>query len=142
MAPETGENTWSHETIATVLSDHPVTVGILFGSRARGDADAGSDVDVAVTFESLEPGDDGYNDALFGLSAALATELGTDDVDVVDLQTTSPTLARVIFEEGIVLVGADRDVEATRESVLAGSEDASPGERFDDVVASIDDHLA
>jgi predicted nucleotidyltransferase len=41
------------ERIRSVLVDHPVTLGFLFGSRARGDAEAGSDVDVAVAFGRL-----------------------------------------------------------------------------------------
>ena len=43
------------ETVAAVLADRPVAVGILFGSRGRGDAREHSDVDVAVAFEDLEP---------------------------------------------------------------------------------------
>lgn len=144
MAPDPTGDPSLHETIATVLSDHPVTVGILFGSRARGDPDVGSDVDVAIAFEDVEPGDPGYNEALFGASADLSEALATDDVDVVDVRQAPPELARTIFEEGTVVVGTNDGVEAVRNAVVAASaaETRSPAERFDDVLAAMDDHLA
>jgi predicted nucleotidyltransferase len=133
-----------HEAIATVLSDHPVTVGILFGSQARSDAGVGSDVDVAVGFEGVNPGDPGYNETLFGVSADLSKALATDDIDVVDLGQAPPELARTVFEEGTVLVGSEETVETLRDAVLTEGEDEtrSPAERFDDVLAAMDDHLA
>jgi len=133
------------ETVSDVLADHPVRLGLLFGSRAREEAHESSDVDVAVVFEDLEPGDPRYTDVLFGLGADLAIALGTDDVDVVDLRRASPALVRVAFADGTVLVGDDRDVRELRERLLASAdedESRSPAERFDDVLASIDDHLA
>ena len=116
------------------------------GRREAGDPAADDDdVDVAVVFEDLEPGDPRYTDVLFGLGADLAIALGTDDVDVVDLRRASPALVRVAFADGTVLVGDDRDVRELRERLLASAdedESRSPAERFDDVLASIDDHLA
>ena len=131
------------ETVAAVLADRPVAVGILFGSRGRGDAREHSDVDVAVAFEDLEPGEEGYNDALFGLSADLATALRTDDVDVIDLERASPSLVRAALDEGRRLAGNEQAVRRLRDRARAAEEDApSPADRFDDVLAAIDDHLA
>jgi predicted nucleotidyltransferase len=133
------------ETVTDVLADHPVRVGLLFGSRARAEGHESSDVDVAVVFEDLEPGDPRYNDALFGLGADLAVALGTDDVDVVDLRRASPALVRTVFAEGTVLVGDEHDVAELRERLLATADEddpRSPAERFDDVLTAIDDHLA
>lgn len=70
-------------TVARVLAEHPVSVGFLFGSHARGEATDRSDVDVAVAFTGATPADPAENDQLFGLSADLARALGTDDVDVI-----------------------------------------------------------
>jgi predicted nucleotidyltransferase len=130
------------ETIAPTLADYPVAVGILFGSRARGEADEHSDIDVAVVFDGLEPGDAGYNDALLGLSADLAAALGTDAVDVVDLRRAPQALVSAAFEDGDRLVGTERDARRWRARLLDGSETESPAQRFDDVLAAIDDHLA
>lgn len=135
-----------HETVADVLADRPVRLGLLFGSRARGETHESSDVDVAVVFDGLEPGDTEYTDVLFGLGADLSVALGTDDVDVVDLRRASSSLVRAVFDEGTVLVGDESDARELRERLLADAEDGtetrSPADRFDDVLAAIDDHLA
>lgn len=144
MTSDTGDASAVSETVSAVLAEHPVSVGILFGSRARGDAHERSDVDVAVAFDGLEPGEPGYNDALFGLGADLATALGTDDVDVVDLRRASPGLVRTVVDQGELLVGTGRDLRELRERLPddEADEERSPAERFDDVLAAIDDHLA
>ena len=132
------------ETVVSVLTEHPVEVAFLFGSRARGEDHEHSDIDVAVTFEGLEPGDSEYNGTLFGLSADLASALDTDDVDVVDLDRASPTLARTVLDEGDRLVGSEQEVREFRERLRASSEgepDRSPAERFDDVLAKIEEHI-
>lgn len=131
-----------HKTVRDVLSEYPVTVGFLFGSRGRDEAHAESDVDVAVAFDGLEPGSREYNNVLFGLSADLAAALGTDDIDVVDLRRAPPELARAVFDDGTLLVGTDRDVERLRDQLRDVEETQSPAERFDAVLAAIDDHLA
>ena len=147
MAPDGAEDEVPvRETVVSVLTEHPVEVAFLFGSRARGETHEHSDVDVAVTFSDLEPGDSEYNDTLFGLSADLASALNTDGVDVIDLERASPTLVRTVLDEGDSLVGGERTVRELRTRLLADSEDSqpdqSPAERFDNVLAAIEDHLA
>jgi predicted nucleotidyltransferase len=129
------------EPVRSVLADHPVTLGFLFGSRARGDTDAGSDVDVAVVFDDAVSDESGRR-LRVGVDLALA--LGTDDVDVVDLGSASPALVRAVFRDGERLVGTEADVERLREKLLDGvdEEPRPPAERFDDALAAIDDHLA
>lgn len=78
----------------------------LFGSAARDDMRAGSDVDVAVE-SSARLTDKG----LVALRTRLSKAFGRD-VDLVDLSFATPLLARLILLEGIPLFG----VERTRES--------------------------
>ncbi|WP_119820913.1 type VII toxin-antitoxin system MntA family adenylyltransferase antitoxin [Halalkaliarchaeum desulfuricum] len=134
------------ETVAATLADHPVSVGFLFGSRARGEVHDRSDVDVAVAFEDTDPGEPGHVDAHLRLGADLALALGTDVVDVVDLQAASPSLVRAVFRDGDRLVGSTDDAGRLREALLddsdAEADHRSPAERFDDALAAIDDHLA
>jgi predicted nucleotidyltransferase len=132
------------ETVESVLADHPVSVGIVFGSRARGESHEHSDIDIAVAFEELEPGDSGHLNLRLQLGADLALALGTDDVDVIDLHSAPPALLRAIFRDGKQVVGTDEAASHLRETLLseAAEDHRSPAERFDDALASIDDHLA
>lgn len=132
------------ETARAVLTDHSVTVGYLFGSHARGDADAGSDIDVAVAFEDCKPGDPGHADRRLALGVDLALAFGTDDIDVVDLRSAAPSVVRAVFSEGERLVGSDGAVDRLREQLLddIDGDSRSPAERFDDALAAIDEHLA
>jgi len=132
------------ETVTSVLDDHPVEVGILFGSHARGDEDPASDVDVAVAFEDSEPGDTGHVETRLRLGADLALTLGTDDVDVVDLRSAPPALVRAVFRDGVRLVGSERTARRLRAELLddVKEDSRSPAERFDDALAAVNDHLA
>lgn len=138
-----GDESISLDAVTAVLQEYPVSVGFLFGSHARGDAGEQSDIDLAVAFTDLAPGDPGYNDTLFGLSADLVATLGTDDIDVIDLRQASAALARAVFEDGTRLVGSEDEVRRLREQLLDdGGEDRSPRDRFDDLLVAIDEHLA
>lgn len=130
------------ETIRSTVRDHPVRTAVLFGSRASDRHHPGSDVDVAVELERLRPGDPGYNDAFFGLSADLSDALGTDDVDLVDLHACSPSFARSIFDRGVLLSGDPERVAQLREELTGGTtDDRSPRERLDEAVAELDELL-
>ncbi len=132
------------ETVAATLTDHPVSVGFIFGSQARGEAHDQSDIDVAVAFEDTDPGEPGHMDARLALGSDLALALGTDDVDVVDLQSASPSLVRAVFREGDRLIGSKDDARRLRKVLLDDVEidNRSPAERFDEALTAIDDHLA
>lgn len=78
-----------------------VRLAMLFGSRARGDARPGSDVDVAVHFE-VDAGGQGLDHPRFAVAADLAGLCGRP-VDVIDLAVAPPVLAFAIASEGRLL---------------------------------------
>ncbi len=81
---------------AAVRARFGVTRIVLFGSFARGDADAASDVDLLV--DGLATGD------YFVAAAELAQRLGRD-VDLVRSEDASPLLRRLTAVEGLVIDG-------------------------------------
>lgn len=91
-----------------LISRPEILEAYLFGSRARGDAQPHSDVDVAVYAESIP-------DAPFGYAAELATELmsalGTNDIDVVILNQAPPLLYHRVLRDGVRVFA--RDLVAT-----------------------------
>jgi predicted nucleotidyltransferase len=128
------------ERIRSVLDAHPVSVGYVFGSLARGEAHQHSDIDVAVAFE--QDAETNPSERVLSLGADLALELGTDDIDVVDLRRTSPKVARSVLSHGVRLVGtaeAERTVEA--DLPQSDPDEPSPAERFDDALDAIESHL-
>ena len=76
----------------------------LFGSRARGTARIGSDVDVGVYLDRDRPVDD-----LLGLADALCRACGRDDVQVVVLNHRGPAFLINVLVDGILLVERDRE---------------------------------
>lgn len=144
MTAPSHEDTTLREVVAATLADHPVSVGFLFGSRARGETHDRSDVDVAVVFTDTAPGDADHLTARLALGADLALALDTDAVDVVDLRSASSGLVRAVFRDGDRLVGSDEDARRLRDELLADADEnpRSPSERFDDALSAVDDHLA
>jgi hypothetical protein len=98
------------------LSPKPeILEAYLFGSSARGEAAAHSDVDVAVYVDpSMLP------DAPFGYAAGLLTEmmsaLGTNAVDLVVLNRASPLLYHRVLRDGIRISSRDLAASTTREA--------------------------
>ena len=130
------------DALQAVLREHPVRLAILFGSHATETAHATSDIDLAVEFDEHRPSDPSYNDVFLGVSADLSDALETDDVDIVDLHTVSPSLAAAIFEQGVLLVGeAGHAAEVRRQLTVRESDQQSPRDRLDTALARIDDHL-
>ena len=129
------------DIVAETLAEHPVSVGFLFGSRARGEAHSRSDIDVAVAFEEELSS---RLESQLALGADLAIALGTDDVDVVDLRTAPSSLVNAVFRDGDRLIGTEAD-ERQLKATLRGRKHTDPrsrSERFDDALAAIEDHLA
>lgn len=85
----------------------------LFGSQARGDAGALSDIDVAVYIDEdlAEPGPYGYDAELI---TDLMTELGTNAIDVVLLNRAPPLLYHRVLRDGKLVVTRDLKATTTR----------------------------
>jgi predicted nucleotidyltransferase len=101
--------------LTKVLSGRPeILDAYLFGSQARGTAQARSDVDVAVY---LDPATDLHRG--FGVDAEIAADLmsalGRNDVDVVLLNRADPVLYHRVLRDGIRLITRDEKASARRE---------------------------
>jgi len=122
------------EQLRSVVVDEPITVAVLYGSHARGEADDSSDIDLAIGFaEQLDPTE--QTRVRLRLIERLSTELGTDAVDVVPLDQIQPSLKRMIAEEGIVIYG-DPDAVPTATDTDSTREEAM--ETFDELLADIE----
>jgi hypothetical protein len=115
MAPEGRNGGELGARIARALADRgDVLDAYLFGSRARGDAAAHSDVDVAVYVdERRSPA------APFGVAADIASvlmsALGESRVDVVVLNHAPPLLYHRVVRDGIRVLARDVAAATTRE---------------------------
>ncbi|WP_166377220.1 nucleotidyltransferase family protein [Halorubrum sp. BOL3-1] len=129
------------EAVRGVLQRYPIRLGILFGSQVTGKTHADSDVDVAVEFdEELSP--EHRRRARLDVMADLTRELGTNDVDVTDLDGVRPEIGVAALQGGVLLVGnsrradqlqkrfSDRTTEYTRDDRL---------DRFDDLLTEMED---
>lgn len=85
-----------------------VAAAWLFGSRARGDHHANSDVDLAIL--TIDPVGATLKQRLGWLvDCAAALRVPIDDVDVVDLRRAPALLAVAALHDGRLLVDCDRD---------------------------------
>lgn len=84
-----------------------------------------------------------YNDTLFGLITELATTPGTNDIDLIDLRQASAALGRAVIQNGTRLAGSEDEFRRLREQLLVdGGDDRSPGDRFNDLLVAIIEHLS
>jgi predicted nucleotidyltransferase len=83
-----------------------VTRAWLFGSLARGQAQAHSDVDVAVLLDPRATRDAGWG-AAAEIGADLARALGRNDVDVVVLDEAPAALRERVLRDGEPLLSRD-----------------------------------
>ena len=84
-----------------------VVLAYLFGSHARGQAWARSDVDVAVLLED-RPTDGHCLDMRLEVIGGLMDILYTDDVDVVILNQAPPALRYAVLRDGLLFFCRDR----------------------------------
>lgn len=97
-----------YEPAVALLREHRPDTGIvyLFGSRARGDACATSDIDVALLCDTPVPPLE-----RFDLQESIAAALHTS-VDLVDLRAASTVLRAQVLEHGIILYERDANQRA------------------------------
>ena len=101
------------ERIRRVLERRPeVLEGYLFGSVARGESQAHSDVDVAVFLEREPDTPYGYE---ADLTADLMAGLGMNAVDVVILNRAPPLLYHRVLRDSVRLLARDLVATTTRE---------------------------
>lgn len=87
----------------------------VFGSQARGDAHAGSDVDVAVTVARGPVDKERWPWGLrAGIASALMAALSRGDVDVVLLHEAPPLLARRVMRDGVLVFTRDEAATTCR----------------------------
>ena len=91
----------STDVLANTCRAREVTRLVLFGSAARGQAGAHSDVDLLVTFEQMTPAR--RADALFGLQDDLERLLGRPVDLVEDEAIRNPYLRNAIERDRVVL---------------------------------------
>lgn len=97
------------------LARSTVVFAVLFGSHARGTADATSDVDIALCFP--EEMDDHTRFHIRNRIDADLQEYADGFVDVSDIDSLPTPVARAALRDGITLVGDGRAVEEYREAV-------------------------
>jgi predicted nucleotidyltransferase len=103
------------DSVGAVLEEKPVSFAMIFGSIARNNATEHSDIDIAVEFETICPGEDGYSD-LFLETYNAVDEAVSVDVDLIDVYTMPPAFASFALEVGIILLGSEeRRIELTEE---------------------------
>lgn len=87
----------------------PVQYAVLYGSHAHGGASVGSDIDLAIVFaKSLSESE--QFDCRIELIVALMETLGTDHVDLADLDTIRPEVGLQALETGQTLI-EDREIQ-------------------------------
>ena len=118
LAPVEPEEQHELEVLRELACKHGLRLLILHGSRARGDAHPGSDLDLA-----LRGGPD-LDLAAFTTDVMMA--LRRDDVDVVDLDRAGGLLRYRIAREGQVIHDPDDEMDAFRLSAIRFWFDAEP----------------
>jgi predicted nucleotidyltransferase len=93
---------------AAVFDDGPVQFAYLYGSVARGEAHASSDVDIAVMFERSVPAEERLRREL-ELGLAFDARLGGERADVRDLAALPLVLRGRVVTEGALLFSRDEE---------------------------------
>ena len=86
----------------------------LFGSEARGDAAAHSDVDLAVYIDPSALSRPGFG-VTAEIAADVAAVLGRNDIDVLVLNSAPPVLYHSVLRDGVRLLARDLAATTVRE---------------------------
>lgn len=117
---EVGLNEDVLDRLESVLSDHPISFAMIFGSAARSDFAEDSDIDIAVEFGDIRPTDDGYSEVYLRLLSDLDERMGRD-IDVVDVHSLTPRFARAAFDTGVVIHGSEGTKVALENELATGT---------------------
>lgn len=124
------------DTVVAVLESTPVTLAVLYGSRARGTATERSDIDIAVEFDEALSSSERTH-ARLALIERLSAKLSTDEVDVVPISRMSDELLGDVFEDGILLHGSPERLNAYAERVSETAREDDPA-TFDELLTRLD----
>lgn len=125
------------DAIVASIDEFPVTLAILYGSYARGDARETSDIDLAVEFDdsltSVE-----RTQTRVALIERVSTAVGADDVDVIPLARAPPSLVADILADGILIYGSPENLDTytTRDREHTTHQDRL--DAFDDLLADLE----
>ena len=112
--------------LESLFRQHPVQLAYLFGSQATGCTHAESDVDIAVLLAASLTADERFTVRLM-LIGALSHLFGTDHVDVVVLNESSPLLAYEVLRNGVLLYCSDDNTRVDFQvRALCAYEDTAP----------------
>ncbi|SFR90327.1 Predicted nucleotidyltransferase [Halomicrobium zhouii] len=118
------------EGMREYLAGEEVVFALLFGSHARGTADASSDVDVALRF----PGEMDAHERFRRrnrIDAALQ-EYADGFVDVSDISSLPIPVAHAALRDGVRLVGDEQTIDEYRTQVQTEYESSSAARKADD----------
>lgn len=90
--------------IRECLQSFPISLAVLFGSRANDKEHPLSDLDVAVRLDNTLPETEKRR-LMDPITAAIIESTGIDAVDLVDLERVAPDLGYDIMANGVLLVG-------------------------------------
>jgi predicted nucleotidyltransferase len=127
--------------LRSAFDQHPVRLAFCFGSQATGPLHDDSDIDLAIELDGVQPGDEAYNDVFFEVYSSVTAVLDREDVDLVDIHSASNSLARAVFDTGVLLYGEPERAEQLRNRV-GESDDRHPRDRLDSAIEQMDEHLA
>lgn len=127
------------EAVRECLCSFPVSLAVLFGSRATGTENALSDLDIAVRFDNTVSSEEKPH--LFDtLIAEIIETTGVDAIDLVDLELVGADLGYEILTQGTLLLGDRTTVVKLESTFLSKKLDFKPVK--DEWQAALSDRLS
>lgn len=84
--------------VARLKRDRRVVAAYLFGSRAKGKARAGSDIDIALLLKSRRR--ESYSAEALRITCDVMKEAGADRIDILILNTATPIARHQVYRHG------------------------------------------